>query len=133
MHAIDPPEGPGEPPGYSRIFGDRKVYFVFGPKAVYVAIGNGAKDALKAAINAKPAPANAFDVLVNPKRLGQVITAADPGAGAMAEKIVGNEDKTYSAYTLSITGGDALRIKFGINLKILPRFMAMSYFSAFGN
>ena len=85
--------------------------------------GQRRKDALKTAINGKPGPANPFDILANPKRLGQAVAAAEPNIGPMAEKIFGNEDKVYSAYTFSISGGDALRLKFGVNLKILPKFI----------
>ncbi len=123
IHAIDPP-AEGEPEGYSQLFGDRKVYFAFGPKGVYAAVGNGAKDSLKTMLNSKPTPANAFDILANPKRLGQAITTVAPQAGAMAEQVMGTEDKTYSCYTLSISGGDSLKMKFSLNLKILPRWIA---------
>jgi hypothetical protein len=129
IHAIDPPEQ-GEPEGYSRLFGDRKIYVAFGPKGVYAALGNGAKDSLKTMLTSKPAAANAFDVLANPKRLVQAITAANAQGGAMAEKIMGTEDKTYSCYTISLSGGDALRMKFSVNLKILPHWMAMGFAEA---
>ena len=122
VHAIELPDEATQTT--QQFFGDSKIYFAFGPKQIVVAVGNGSKDALKTALTAKPAPANAFDVLVNPKRLTQAVTAVNPQLGGQAEGIMGNEDKTYSAYSFSISGGDALRMKFGVNLKILPKWAA---------
>lgn len=123
VHSINPPED-GEPEGYSTLFGDRKIYVVFGPKAIYAAIGNGAIDSLKAAINGKPGEAAAFDLLINPKRLSDMVSVLQPGAGPMVEKIIGSDDKAYSAYKLSVNGGESLELKFSLNLKVLPRMMA---------
>ncbi|CAN5623668.1 hypothetical protein BH11PLA2_BH11PLA2_35340 [soil metagenome] len=124
IHSFDPPVEGGEPEGYARVFGDRKVYFAFGPKGVYAAVGNGAKDALKTLINGKPANAKAFDILINPKKGTQLAAAIEPNAGAIAEKILGSEDKLSSAMSYSLEGGESLKFKFAINLKMIPHWIA---------
>lgn len=124
VHAIDPPAD-GEPEGYSRLFGDRKIYLVFGPKGIYASVGNGSNESLKKAISAAPANANAFDVLVNPKKLSQAIRTAEPVNGGMAEKILGTDDKLLSTYTFSISGGEAMHVRFSMNLKTIPRWIAL--------
>lgn len=126
VHTVEAPPD-GDYAWADRIFGERKIYFAFGPKGVYAAIGSSAKESLKLAISAKPKPANVFDTLINPKRIGQFAAMIEPMAGEHFEKIMGNEDKCLSGYSFSISGGDRLKLKFNMNLKILPRLMARGF------
>jgi hypothetical protein len=125
VHSFDPPTA-GEPPAYSNVFGDRKMYFAFGPKGIYYAVGANASGMLKAMIEGKPAAAKAFNVMLNPKRTAQLVTAIEPNTGAIAEALLGKEDILQSAMSYSLEGGDALRFRYAINLKMIPRWMGQA-------
>ncbi len=105
-----------------KIFGSNTFQFAFGPKAIYVVFGTEAKPMLKKMLSAKPAEAKAFDIVVNPKRLGQLISTGNEQIGGMAAQMLGSEDKATSALYFSVSGGDALKITYGINLKLMSGF-----------
>jgi hypothetical protein len=123
IHKITPPEEP--PPEVGKVFGATSIYAAFGPKGIYVAFGTEALDALKKALAAKPGPALPLDVKVNPKKLQAVVTAAGgEQAGQMFAKVIGTEDKMNSVAFVSVSGGESLRVRFGMSLKFLPRATA---------
>jgi hypothetical protein len=111
---------PPEPQG---VFGDdARVALAFAPKGVYVAFGPDAVGALKGALTAKPEPAPALDALVNPARLAKLVTAAG-GPGDQVAQVLGKDDQLLSAFSVTVEGGKELKLRLGMNLKILPRAM----------
>jgi hypothetical protein len=124
IHRITPPDDEGSEAA-KKVFGKADVYFAFGPKGIYAAAGPDAVAAIKAALAAKPAPAKEFDLIVNPKRLGQLVAAASENAGGMVKAVLGEEDQAVSALYLTGGGGDALTFRFGINLKIVGKPFGM--------
>jgi hypothetical protein len=110
----------------SKIFGDDcKLAFAFAPKAIYVTIGPDAIATLKGALKAKPVVAPAFDLVVNPAKLAQLVDKAG-GPGLTIENALGKEKKLLSATSLRVTSGKDLRIRFSVNMKVLPRAIFMS-------
>ncbi len=74
-----------------------------------------------------------FDILLNPNRLEKVVSAAaGPQAGGQVANILGAEDKLGSAFFVDATGGAELKVRIGLDLKILPRalYMALKGFAA---
>jgi hypothetical protein len=118
----------GESPEFIRqLFGNDEVYLAFGPKGIYVAVGPDHLGALKAAMSAKAAPAKAFDLAVNPKRLGDAIFTANAGVGAMARGVVGSDDKRYSAFYVTSQGGSTMTVRIGMSLKVLPKMLGSGF------
>jgi hypothetical protein len=126
IHTLDISKMPG---GGGReikqLFGENATVAVaFAPKAVYAAIGPGdeAVKEVKAAMALKPVESPVLDVVLNPARLIKMIQAAggDQAAGEVA-KALGTDDKQFSALSLSVAGGQELKVKFGINLKLMGR------------
>lgn len=113
------------PPEAQKVFGDSAVACAaFAPKAVYLAFGPDARAAVTAALAAKPGPAKALDVVVNPARVRKLAAGIDPNAGDQVAKLVGADDKAVSALYVEMTGGDQLMVRMGFNLKLLPRAAA---------
>ncbi|HET6576161.1 MAG TPA: hypothetical protein VFG68_21340 [Fimbriiglobus sp.] len=107
------------------VFGDKaSVCVAFAPKAIYATFGPAAVEAIKTAIAAKPGEAKALDVVVNPARVQKLAAAIDPRAGQQVAQAIGTEDKRVSALSLAVEGGDELRIRFTLALKLIPRAIA---------
>lgn len=122
IHKITPPQD--APAEAGKVFGANVGYVAFGEHGIYVTYGAGALDAIKKAVAAKPGPAKGLDVTVNPKRLQQLVAATNPQAGQMVGQVIGTDDKEHSVLFASVEGGDALRLRFGLSLKFLPRAAA---------
>ncbi|MDB5305859.1 MAG: hypothetical protein JWO38_61 [Gemmataceae bacterium] len=105
-----------------QLFGPTAVVAVaFAPKAVYAAVGPDAVAAVKAAMALKPAPSPVLDVVLNADRVAKMVGVFDPQAAAQVARAFGKEDKLISAVSLDVGGGKELRVKFGINVRLLPR------------
>lgn len=107
------------------VFGEKaSVCLAFAPKAVYVTFGPAAVEAIQAAVAAKPGPAKALDLVVNPARAQKLAAAINPQAGEMVAQGLGADDKRVSALAVSVEGGDELRVRVAIALKVIPRAIA---------
>jgi hypothetical protein len=120
------------PPTLDDLFGSSDVQLVFGKKGIYAAIGQDALPSIQAAITAKPALAKVFDLAVNPKRLGDLITAGNAGVGAIASGVLGKQDQRISAFYLQYNGGTNFNLRMGLNLKLLPKSFARLAGAGFG-
>ncbi len=110
------------------IFGPSGLSFVMGPKSIVVAMGPDWKDSLKAALAAKAGPSKVLDLVANPKRLGELITAGNEQAGGVAAQLLGSEDKRVTVLGLTYEGGEMLKSRFSISLKIIPK-AAIGFFT----
>ncbi|AMV30438.1 hypothetical protein VT84_38955 [Gemmata sp. SH-PL17] len=100
--------------------GDKCVIaFAFAPKGVFVAVGTDAVTVVKDALTVKAADAPVIDIVVNPDRLVKLIEKAG-GPAAQVERVLGKEDKLVSAMSLAVSGGKELKVRYAINLRILP-------------
>ena len=112
------------PPEAKKVFGDKaSVCAAFAPKGVYVTFGPSAVEAMKAALAAKPGEAKALDLVLNPGRVQKLAAAVDPQAGQMVGRFLGTEDERVSALSASVEGGDELRLRLALSLKVLPRML----------
>jgi hypothetical protein len=122
IHKITPPEPPQGPPAeFGKVFGATAVYVAFGEHGIYAAVGTNALDAIKKALAAKPAAAKPLDVVVNPKRLQQLVAVVNEQAGQSVGQVLGADDKRQSAVSVSVEGTDALRVRLAVNLKLTLR------------
>ncbi|MBX3398491.1 MAG: hypothetical protein KF873_07125 [Gemmataceae bacterium] len=110
------------------IFGPSGLSFVMGPKSIVVAMGPDWKDSLKAALAAKAGPSKVLDLVANPKRLGELIQAGNEQAGGVAAQLLGSEDKRVTVLGLTYEGGEMLKSRFSISLKIIPK-AAIGFFT----
>lgn len=126
--------GPMLPPEAQQIFGDEaELAIIFAPKGVYLAFGIDPVGSLRTVVNSAPQQARGLDVLVNPNRLEKLISAiGGPEAGAKIANNIGVEDKLASALFISTEGGPELKIRFGMNLKIIPKAIFMASPSSIG-
>lgn len=127
IHTVKIPELPAEP---RKVFGDgATVAVAFAPKGVYAAFGSDAVTAVKEALAAKPGPAAAADVIVNPSRLAKLVGAFGGNAADVA-KVFGSADAPLTAFALSIDGGKELRVRLALNLKVIGSFVVAREASA---
>lgn len=106
--------------------GNAVVVAAFAPKAVYLAFGPDARAAVAAAIAAKPGPAKAFDVVVNPARVHKLVAAINPNVGDLFGKAVGSDDKKVSVLYVEVAGGAEVTVRMGASL-LLPKAGMMSF------
>jgi hypothetical protein len=113
------------PPEAKQVFGDKaSVCVAFAPKAIHLTFGPAAVEAIKTAIAVKPGPAKALDLVVNPARAHKLAAAINPQAAEALAKALGTEDARMSALTIAVEGGEELRIRFAVALKVIPRLIA---------
>lgn len=106
------------PPEPQRMFGaNASVAVAFAPKGVYVAFGADAINAVKEAVAAKPGPAPALDVVIDPTRLAKVFTAAGGNANDVTE-FFGPNAGPFTAGSVSVDGGTELKLRLMLNLKL---------------
>ncbi|WP_439627791.1 hypothetical protein [Gemmata sp.] len=102
------------PPEVQKVFGEESsVALAFAPKGIYVVFGPDAVNVMKEALAVKKGPSPAFEVVVNPGRIGKLVAAA----GVELPPGFNGQDKVIQALAVSIEGGKELRIKIGTNLK----------------
>jgi len=121
VHTIDLSKAPNGSRELQAAFGkDVMVAFAFAPKAAYVAIGPGAESvaAIKAAMEAKPAPSPMLDFAMNSERFIKLVNAIEPQAGQMAAKILGPGNKLATKLGLDVTGGKELKVKLALNPRV---------------
>jgi hypothetical protein len=113
----------------SKPFGGEKALlaFAFAPKGVFVALGPDAIATLKDALAVKPTESPVLDVVVNPARMAKFAEKIEPTAGLEVEKVLGKEDKPVSMASLRVTGGKELNVRFGLNLRGLPRVFVSEF------
>ncbi len=114
----------------TKVFGGDKsvMAFAFAPTGVFVVIGPDPIPALKGALAVKPTDSPVLDVVLNPAR---VVKLVEKGGGRPldAERALGKEDKLISAASLTVTGGNELKARFALNLRMLPRALVVDEFS----
>ncbi|MFO0823991.1 MAG: hypothetical protein U0792_12915 [Gemmataceae bacterium] len=102
------------PPEAQKIFGEEaSLTLAFAPNGIFVAFGPDAVNTMKTALEVKKGPSAPLDVVINPSRLGKLITALgkEPPPG------FGSQDKVISVFAVSLEGGKELRLRFSTNLK----------------
>jgi hypothetical protein len=129
IHTIDLSKMPGGDREIKAIFGNNVMFaFAFGPKASFAAIGPGdeAVAAVKAAMEAKPAPAPLADFSFNPDRIVKLIGTIEPRAAEMTSKIIGTDNKLRSQFALDVTGGKELEVKYSNNIRVMGSFFGVA-------
>ncbi len=115
------------PPEAQKVFGDKaSVCLAFAPKGIYLTFGPSAVEAMKAALAAKPGEAKALDLVINPARLQKLAAAINPQAGQFLAQAIGTEDARLSALSASVEGGEELRLRVGLSLKVLPKMLGLT-------
>lgn len=113
---------------FGKPFGGDKatVAFAFAPHGVLVMVGPDPVPVMKAALAAKPVEAPVLDVVINPAKMRKFVDKVDDGprAGANVERALGKEDKLLSATSLHITGGKELKVRYALNLRLIPKAIA---------
>jgi len=97
-----------------KVFGKSDLYLTFRDDLLIVAMGPGAKDALKTAVASKPADVGVFRAQVHMARIAPL--AGDnaeelAAAKAAAEKVFGKGGSKADVIKFSIDGGDSLKVK----------------------
>ena len=91
--------------------------------AVVVAVGPNAKEILKKAVSASPAPASLLKMEFSVSRLVALSKAYDAEASKRAaKKVFGDNPKTDDTFTLSVEGGDKLRVNLAVKGKVVQFF-----------
>ncbi|MCZ2343399.1 MAG: hypothetical protein LC104_16640 [Bacteroidales bacterium] len=105
------------------IFGkNSSAYIAFGPHGIYLTFGPKALDTIKAAVQLQPAPAKAFDLVMNPARLQKLIIASDPdGEAQAAVDALEKRDELFSVLFAAVEGGAELRVRFGVSVKMFSK------------
>jgi len=102
------------PPEVQKVFGeDASLTFAFAPHGIFVAFGPDAVNTMKAALEVKKSASPAFEIVINPDRIGKLVTAL----GKEAPKSFVGKDQVISALAVSIEGGKELRLRLSTNLK----------------
>lgn len=114
------PVGAFLPPEGQAIFGKTSsAYFAFGPHGIYVTFGPKALDTIKAAVQLKPTPAKAFDVVMNPARFQKFLAVSDTDGDTQAvQDVLEKRDELYSVLFAAVEGGKELRVRMGVNVKM---------------
>jgi len=97
-----------------KVFGKSDLYFTFRDDLLVLAVGPGAKDALKRAVASKPADVGVFRAQVHMSRIAPL--AGDnahelAAAKAAAEKVFGKGGSKADVLKFSIDGGDSLKVR----------------------
>ena len=105
-----------------KLFGkEKKVYFAFGPSAIYASYGSDGMKLLKEAIAAKPELAPSYEAATDEKKakalIAKIAPKNDPRGRIFAR--LGISEAAIGAATLKIEGGDKLKIRFSYDLRIL--------------
>ncbi|AWM40952.1 hypothetical protein GobsT_04650 [Gemmata obscuriglobus] len=121
IHTFKMPEG-RDFFDFNKPFGDEKatLAFAFAPNGVFVVVGADPVPAMKAALAVKPVESPVLDVVLNPARMKKFVDKAG-GPGLEVERTLGTDDKLLSAASLDVTGGKELKVRFGLNLRVLPK------------
>jgi hypothetical protein len=99
-----------------------KGYFAVGKNAIYAAYGPDGLALLKEAIEAKPGPAAVYEAWSDPKKMkdfmAKVFKPGDPNGRALggAFGIGASESLALGGSSVTIDGGDRLKIKFKLNV-----------------
>jgi hypothetical protein len=115
----------------TKVFGDKPTaYLAFAKDAIFLTFGSNALDTIKAAVAAKPGPAPALDVAWNSGRIQKFVATMDERAGVEFAKILGVDDKAESALSLTVQGGQSLKVKVSLNVRYLPKLLMVGGASA---
>ena len=109
-----------------KVFGPSDLYLTFRDDLLVVAIGPGAKDALKAAVVSKPVDVGVFRTQVHLSRVAPIMgeNAEELAAAkAAAEKVFGKGGGQADVVKFSIDGGDSLKVKLSAQGKAI-QFLA---------
>ena len=87
-------------------------------------IGTDPIPEMKTALAVKPVDSPVLDIVVNPSRLAKMVERSG-GMALGVERRFGREDKLLSATSLHISGGKELTVRYAINLRLIPRALAV--------
>ncbi|OWK45044.1 hypothetical protein [Fimbriiglobus ruber] len=118
IHLIKP--GEHLPEQVQTFFGkDAAGAIAFAPAGVYVAFGPDPVATLKAVLALKPQEARAFELVVNPARVGKLAASVGgPDAAAKAAEVIGTDDAPITIITMGLAGGKELKARLGINQRL---------------
>jgi hypothetical protein len=112
---------------FARVFGEAAPgYVAFAKDAVFAGYGPGALDGVKAALEAKPGPAPAVEVVGNAKRFQKFLAAVDEKVGAEFPKHLGADDTLVTALRVTVEGGNELRVRAAVNVRYLPKLIVVA-------
>ena len=105
---------PGKP-----AFGNNPTcHFALSKAGFVLAFGRDSLNEVKRAVALKPAVSPVVDFRVNPAKAVKMTGAFDAGAGDMAKQMIGEKDKLLSVNSVSVTGGEELRVTFNAGLAL---------------
>jgi hypothetical protein len=115
----------------SKVFGGDNciVSFAFAPHGIFAAMGPDSVSTIKDAIAVKPVGSPDLDVVLNPARMRKFIhkIAPDDRETPMIEDLFGKEDKLGSVASVTVEGGKELKLRFTMDLRVLPRMVLMAF------
>jgi hypothetical protein len=109
---------------FKKSFGDGPAYFAARSDAAFVAMGEGALDALKAALKSEPKVAAPVVFEVSVARLAQAMAAEKPDAPKAAAKAFA-KDQAADKIRFSLEAGTELKLRFAMKTPVLTFFHLM--------
>jgi hypothetical protein len=114
LHRLATANEIGKDPNGVKVFGKSDGYLAFRDDLVVVAVGPGAKDAVKKAVASKPADVGISRLQIHLARLAAMMgddAKQLAAAKAAAEKVFGPGGSKADLIKFSIDGGDSLKVK----------------------
>jgi hypothetical protein len=119
IHVITPPPG-ALPPQVTDLFGEKfQLGLAFTPKSIVVAISSDPIGVLKPVVNVEPTAARSLEVAINAARLAKLASMFSPEVGEKITEVLGKKDERYTAFYADLEGGAELKLKAGINIKLI--------------
>jgi hypothetical protein len=115
IHRIDPKKADED---FKKTFGDGPAYFAVRADAAFVAVGEGALDALKEALKVQPKVGKPLQFEVSVSRLADAMAKEKPEAPKAAEKAFG-KDKDADKVRLSLEADKEFKLRFVMKTPVL--------------
>ncbi len=110
--------------GFKKAFGDGPAYFAIRSDAAFVAVGEGALEALKEALKVEPKVSKPLQFEVSVARVAEAIAKEQPQAPQAAAKAFA-KDKDSDKVRLSLEAGQELKLRFVMKTPVLHFFHLM--------
>ncbi len=104
--------------GFKKAFGDGPAYFAVRSDAIFVAVGEGALEALKAALKAPPKVSQPLQFEVAIAHVAEAMAKEQPQAPKAAAKAFG-KDKDNDKIRVSLEAGGELKVRFVMKTPVL--------------
>jgi hypothetical protein len=104
--------------GFKKAFGDGPAYFAVRSDAIFVAVGEGALDALKEALKVEPKVSKPLNAEVSVARVAEAMAKEQPEAPKAAAKAFGKE-KDDDKIRVSLEAGQEMKLRFVMKTPIL--------------